>query len=298
MTEHVNITIVTYNRLNCTKICLESILEHTSHPFFLTIIDNNSTDGTRGYLAKIKDDDKYSKYINKIVLLDKNMGISPAYNLGWILSDASYYMKIDNDVQFVRSDWLQSLVRIAKEHPDAAMIGFGKNSSGLKREGKDILYYQGHVGGCTLIRRDVHDVLGFWNEDYGCYGEEDADYGLRARLAGYCNLTLFDNEPFLQYVDKEDSNYQEYKQWKSEERNKNINGMFIFNDVLFKCGFRELYVGRMYIPKPKGDSFSFIPDREYINKLELLNKKYTPLLPQIQKTKEFTDIQKAFNFFY
>lgn len=298
MKDTVNLTIVTYNRLECTKRCLASIFEHTNHPFVLTLIDNNSEDGTQEYLMSLLGNSLYAKHINRIVLLDNNMGISPAYNLGWVLSDTPYYMKIDNDVQFLRSDWLQSLVRVAEGHRDAAMIGFGKNSSGLRREDRDELYYQGHIGGCTFIRRDVHDALGFWNEDYGLYGEEDADFGLRARLAGYCNLTLFDGRPFLQYVDNMDANYQDYRQWKGQERKRNVNGMFVLNDVLFKCGFRDLKVDRMYIPTQNGDSYVFMPDKEYLIKLESFKRKYIPLIPQIQSTKEFAEIQEVFNFFY
>jgi glycosyltransferase involved in cell wall biosynthesis len=296
MEDFVNLTIVTYNRLKCTKRCLASILEQTNYPFVLTIIDNNSTDNTRSYLKEIKKDKRYAKHINRIIFLEKNMGISPAYNLGWILSDAPYYMKIDNDVEFLRENWLQSLVTIANENKDAAMIGFGKNSSGVML--KDKLYCQGHVGGCTLIRRDVHKKIGFWTEDYGLYGEEDADYGHRARLAGYYNLTFNDDAPFIRYVDKLDCNYQNYKDWKDQERINNINSIFGLNDILFKCGFRDLYVERMYIPYPQGDTFTFKLNREYIIKLESLKKKYLPHLHEIMNTKEFKDIQKTLNFFY
>lgn len=299
MDDHVNLTIVTYNRLECTKRCIASILERTRFPFVLTIIDNNSADGTRDYLERLAVDERCAKHINRVVFLETNMGVSPAYNLGWALSDAPYYMKIDNDVEFLRDDWLPSLVQVARENRDAAMVGFGKNSSGFKLKGRDDVYYQGHAGGCALIRRDAHERLGFWNEDYGLYGEEDSDFGLRARLAGYCNLTLHDEEaPYIRYVDELDGNYQDYRSWKTRERKGNLNEMFAFNDTLFKCGFRELYVGRKYIPRPNGENFTFVPDRKYIQQLESLKKKYMPLLEKIRNSQEYEEIQKLFNVFY
>lgn len=299
MQAFVNITVVTYNRVECTKQCLASIIERTHQPFVLTLIDNHSTDGTRAYLESLRTDPRYAPHINRIVYLERNMGISPAYNLGWTLSDAPYYMKIDNDVVFLRDDWLDILIKYATEIEDSAMIGFGENTSGLRHPADDRLSLHGHVGGCTLIRKEAHERLGFWNEDYGFYGEEDADFGLRARLAGMVNFTYQDDKgPFIEYVDGLDENILEYKAWKGKEREDNLREMFSFNDVLFKCGFRDVHVGRMYLPQPTGDTFTFVPDRHYLTQVEALKKHYLPLIPQIVETDEFKEIQKTYNIFY
>ncbi|WP_027185402.1 glycosyltransferase family 2 protein [Desulfovibrio inopinatus] len=301
MDAFVNLTIVTFNRVECTQRCLESILEMTSYPYVINIIDNGSTDRTREYLESIRHADGYSERINRIVYLDTNMGISPAYNLGWSLSDAPYYVKIDNDVVFLRDDWLDVLVNIAETIDDAAMIGFGENTSGLRHAADDRLYYAGHVGGCTFIKRAVHEKIGFWNEDYGLYGEEDADYGLRARLAGFCNLRYADNKgDFITYSEHIDENISEYTQWKSEERTKNIDINFKLNDVLFKCGFRDLYVGRKFLPYEDNGTIRFRVNKEYVRHFEQLKNRYLPLLPAILQSAEYEAIntEMGFHFYF
>jgi GT2 family glycosyltransferase/predicted Zn-dependent protease len=51
----VSIIILTYNQLEYTKKCLDSIFRHTREPFELIIVDNGSTDGTVGYLNAVRE---------------------------------------------------------------------------------------------------------------------------------------------------------------------------------------------------------------------------------------------------
>jgi len=301
MPDVVNITIVTYNRVECTRRCLESLFANTDHPFVLNLIDNASTDGTRDYLASLAGDARYAGALNRVILLDRNMGISCAYNLGWSLSDTPYYIKVDNDFCFLRRDWLGRLVHYADLIDDAAMLGFGRSRSGLRHKADDRLSYAGHVGGCTFIKRAVHDRLGFWNEDYGLYGEEDADFGLRARLAGYCNLLVHDDGgDFVRQCDRIDANYAEYRQWKDAERRENLNLMFTLNDVLFKCGFRDLHVERMYLPVEIDGRVLFRINKEYVAGVEALKKKYLPFLPTLIESEELRkiNVDLGFNFHF
>ena len=49
--EYVNIGMVTYNRLEFTKQAIESLVTHTRFPHAISVIDNNSQDGTQQYLT-------------------------------------------------------------------------------------------------------------------------------------------------------------------------------------------------------------------------------------------------------
>ena len=51
----VSIIILTYNQLEYTKKCLDSIFRHTRGPFELIIVDNGSTDGTTCYLNAVRE---------------------------------------------------------------------------------------------------------------------------------------------------------------------------------------------------------------------------------------------------
>jgi len=295
----VTLTIATFNRLACTRQCIDSIVARTQHPYRLTLVDNGSADGTPEYLRGLHAAD----VIHNLVLLPENMGISPAYNLGWELCDAPYYMKIDNDVVFLRDDWLQTLVRCADAHPDAAMLGFGVSSRRIvyAQDGRNVLYHVGHVGGCVLIRRDVHEKLGFWNEDYGPYGEEDSDFGLRARLAGYVNVVIHDPDaPFIRYCDQDFAQHGQYSAWKAENRRRNLNEAFVLNDCLFKCGFRSTYVERKYLPRIEGLACSFTANKAYLREQAEREARYRPHLARILASEEFARIndEMGFNFWY
>ena len=50
-----SIIIVTYNNLNYTRDCIESILKYTdSNTYEIIVIDNNSSDDTKNWLKKQK----------------------------------------------------------------------------------------------------------------------------------------------------------------------------------------------------------------------------------------------------
>lgn len=49
-----SIIVLTYNELNLTKQCLESIWKHTDHNCIeIIVVDNGSHDGTRDYLKEM-----------------------------------------------------------------------------------------------------------------------------------------------------------------------------------------------------------------------------------------------------
>lgn len=49
----VSILILTKNRLDLTKRCIESVLKHTPEPFEFVFVDNDSDDGTPDYLRSL-----------------------------------------------------------------------------------------------------------------------------------------------------------------------------------------------------------------------------------------------------
>ena len=46
---YVNIGIVTFNRLEFTRQAIASIVKYTSYPYVITVVDNDSNDGTKEY---------------------------------------------------------------------------------------------------------------------------------------------------------------------------------------------------------------------------------------------------------
>ena len=52
--EPVPILITSYNRINFLKRTIENINKNTLYPYYLFVVDNNSTDGSREYLKSAK----------------------------------------------------------------------------------------------------------------------------------------------------------------------------------------------------------------------------------------------------
>lgn len=75
----VTILLVSYNRKNLLKKCLELINERTFHPFRIIVVDNGSTDGSVGFLKEFKVQGKIFDH----VLLPNNLGQCEALNKGW-----------------------------------------------------------------------------------------------------------------------------------------------------------------------------------------------------------------------
>lgn len=196
--KYANFCMVTYNRLDFTKKALSSILMNTRYPHVITVIDNNSTDGTREYLQSLKN----SGVIKNLVLLDDNIGFAKASNIAWMLEpDAAYYVRCDNDMVVQKPNWLIDMVAIAEKIPSIAVLGYNvepksypiKDIQGIRFRVK-----KGNIGGgCVFVSKQAHNKLGFWCEDYGLYGEEDFDYGFRAILSKMLNIYMEDEDAFF-----------------------------------------------------------------------------------------------------
>src|SRR5207245_4421014 len=52
--ELASIIVLCCNEVECTKLCLESVLRHTRTPYELVLVDNGSTDETLKYLESLQ----------------------------------------------------------------------------------------------------------------------------------------------------------------------------------------------------------------------------------------------------
>lgn len=193
MTEpDVTLMMVTFNRLNLTKRMLNSLVSSTKRPFNFVIIDNNSEDGTLAYVSAFL---KEHKEIPSVILSNsENKGIAIARNQALKLvddkfSDTKWYSTLDNDVE-MPTGWLSNCIEIMEANPKYGMIGVnmeGKPYPIVTENGKTFQKKPaGNLGtACTVFPKNVHRMLGFFNTEYGKYGEEDADWGMRARVVGY-----------------------------------------------------------------------------------------------------------------
>jgi GT2 family glycosyltransferase len=266
--------MVTWNRVNLTRLCLERLLSTNLSNTIIHIVDNGSTDGTREYLSHLsKINDK-----TKVVFFNKNYGVSVAANYGWSLADSDYYLKIDNDVEILDSNWLNNLINFSEHNKEIGMIGYrllGRHKiTPIYLSSGDVFHeFTGCGGGVVLISRNIHNQCGFWTEDYGCYGFEDLDYSNRVQIIGY-KTGYHSNENAVRHLGYEvnvDINQEEMKQTSVLNIHKGEK-LYLINKFLFEERIRSLYVSRKFSPIKNKNGISFKLNREYLSIMKIQNE--------------------------
>lgn len=242
----VNIGITTFNRLDFTKRSIDSIIKNTIHPYKLTVVDNNSQDGTVEYLKELKDNNQ----INNLLLLEENVGVAKASNLAWQMEDTNYYVKYDNDVVVNRSNWLRPMIDIIDVTPNISMIGYcviSGQAPPLRPIGQyNIREAAINIGGaCVLIPRRTKDEFGYWCEDYGLYAEEDMDYGVRIKHSGKISVYMEDATQ-VEHIDHgaevaETQEYKSYFHWKHLARRDALAAL-ASNRARYQISSESIYI--------------------------------------------------------
>lgn len=202
--------ILSYNTLELTKKCLESI-RATCDPEALeiVIVDNNSHDGSKEWLRQQKD----------IVFVDSdyNAGFPGGCNLGFaaaakqndmlllnsdteMTENAFYTLRMGlyadrrNGMAggFSNVNYLNSLAEYCPGLPEeAGYYDYGRavNIPGNDRVKRKTVLHAFYV----LIRRDVFDLVGEWDELFNPGNYDDHDYSYRVLLAGYRNVVCWNS---------------------------------------------------------------------------------------------------------
>lgn len=202
MDKHADLIMVSYNNRRFLPEFFHFIKSKTAYPFHLIAIDNNSTDGSRAYLIKMKQANAIGKQM-KLVLNPKNLGVAKAWNQGIDLCRGKYLVFLNPDLKLTPG-WLEKMIRCAERHPKTGIVGAkilnydgtiyhagfingvvrgrGKKDA-PGRYGTEVAVH-GIQGCCFLVKRELIPVVGKFDERFFIYAEED-DYCLRARKAGF-----------------------------------------------------------------------------------------------------------------
>jgi len=122
----ISIIIITFNNLDYTRVCLESITANTSYPNYeIIIIDNASEDDTANYLQGFASENQGVK----LVMNESNLGFAKANNQGANIADGEYLVFLNNDT-IVTPGWAHRLLWHLQHNPDAGMVGPVTNSIG------------------------------------------------------------------------------------------------------------------------------------------------------------------------
>jgi len=207
----VSVVMPVFNKLELTRVCLESIHDVGAEASFeVIVVDNGSSDGS---LEWLRGQEKQGRL--RLVVNPDNLGFARGCNLGAAAARGRYILFLNNDMQ-VLEDWLDPLVSTLDRDPEAGIAGAkllfpdntiqhagvalvdfqlpeGSHLSGVHLSYKlpahasgstQPQYNQIVTGACLLVRRELFQELegfdeGFWN------GNEDVDFCLRAGRLGW-----------------------------------------------------------------------------------------------------------------
>lgn len=257
MVEPVNVTMVTYNRIEFTRQSIDSIVATAGYPYELTVVDNASRDGTVDLLRELQ----ARGIVHHLILNADNEGVAFAANQGWAAGGKTHYMKIDNDIVFTRTGWLARIVEACDALPDVGAIGYNFETTSYPVQvvnGQGVRLKKGNVGGCcVMIPERVHRLVGYWCEDYRPYSEEDSDMYVRLRQLGLRSCYMDDEDvglhlpegkasPLLgrsgrSVFDEGDPAYRAQKdRWRGRYAGR--RGLRRINQSLYKTRLRPVYI--------------------------------------------------------
>jgi len=174
--DKVTIIVVTYNNLECLARVTRDILEKTTYPCELIIVDNHSTDPkVREYLYELERQDNV-----RVIRLDRNIYYFPAVNAGIRKADPEHrYTLILNDDVIIESDnWIQEMIKVLESNEDIAYVGDFMHRPNCPPFGGWI------DGWCMLFKTKVLREVGLFDEKY-VWWYAPADYAVRTYKRGY-----------------------------------------------------------------------------------------------------------------
>jgi GT2 family glycosyltransferase len=202
--ETIAVVVITFNRVELLRRCIENVLLRTSSLTTELIVWNNgSTDETREYLESL-DDPRFH-----IVNHPENIGLN-GYAEGFKHASASYLVELDDDVTEAPERWdetlLDAFARIPRIGFLAADIVENENdtASRYRHHERAHLYreemvngvriFDGPTGGaCAMTSRAIYDEAGGFPQEPGkAFFQEDAGYIRRIERLGYRRAVLAD----------------------------------------------------------------------------------------------------------
>lgn len=205
-----SVILAARNNAAFTRLFFESFAKYTDCPAELIAVDNASTDETAKILRSIPG--------ARVIRNEVNLGVAKAWNQGILASSGGHVCICNNDV-VLSPGWLSRLLLELESHPAAGIVCACDNwriglrpdlfpelhsiqpVRGLSLAALDAAYggsFEGFVArftaknqglrlwmgnaACMLIRRELVDDIGLFDESFGLAYFEDIDYFTRALM--------------------------------------------------------------------------------------------------------------------
>jgi GT2 family glycosyltransferase len=202
MAARATVVIPTWNGRELLAAALASLREQRFRDFEVLVVDNGSTDGTPEHVREAHPE-------AELLVLAENHGFAGAVNAGIDRARGEYVALLNNDME-LDPGWLAELVAALDADPSAgsaaSKLRMLREPGLLDGAGDVVTWYgatwrRGHgepdrgqydepglvaspCAGAALYRRRALEEVGTFDESFFAY-LEDADWGLRAQLAGW-----------------------------------------------------------------------------------------------------------------
>ena len=201
----LSVVTVTYNNEEIIDVYINSLLKNLPHQSEVIILDNNSTDKTPQILRARKD--------IKLIESKQNLGFSKGNNLAVKSAKGEYLFFLNPDTE-VLDDAIRRLLSFMSEHSDAGIVApklierTGKVQPSVRKppsligalkeyflgiknsyeayvpKGENPQIVECVVGGAILLKRNIFEKVGGFDERYFMYFE-DLELCKRIRQLGY-----------------------------------------------------------------------------------------------------------------
>ncbi len=203
----IAVLIVAYRSRETVPDMIAALERQSVQPARVRVLENGSPDPERVDAAGLSD-------FVELVESKTNLGFAAGNNRLAKGVEEDWLLLLNPDA-FPEADMIEQLIAATERHPHASLFGatqLAHGAPGVLDGAGDVYHFTGlpyrggygkameppeegevfgPCGALTLVRREVFEALGGFDEDFFCY-VEDVDLAYRARLAGHRAIQVKD----------------------------------------------------------------------------------------------------------
>lgn len=223
MKPRISILLLTFNLIEHTQECLNSLVPCIKEDYELVIVDNGSTDGTPGYL--MTGSLPLPSWLPvKLHFNNKNLGIAPALNQGMKLAQSDFIYWLQNDMILKDPDFFEKLYQDFQKYKKVGVVCSATNYVATKLQqcpapsnlkGDVISVSKADLLSAMISKKCWEDIGGF-DEGFQFCNYEDTDFLMNTLKHGY--QILIDRNVWIYH--KGSATCKKYKNFHSLELNR------------------------------------------------------------------------------